>query len=327
MRYAASLRYAGLLIAAEDADYSSFRNLGLLCPNCHESVFLVGPAERQEHPREYKDGKVIQIKASKVAAYFAHRPDKEKSELERCELRSSRTNNIDIEKSLTSSRNQILKIFNRHLWNILSLCYKLNNFQDAKEFVKAGFKLVANDKSQYTSTEYYYNIIIKELVEMFRGELPRIHAEAEMFLDSLLSKSQDQRYVDDEALKNVLDLWRQSIEQKMHVEIYHLAADCLGQKKHLPILENFVVAAIYNYATCSAFRDEQNLNTEGSLAVFNRMHSKIYKMKEETVRLIFQRLISLDNITYQALGGFVRDDILETIALTPWTDAFEKFQI
>lgn len=67
MQLASSLRYGGLLVKAVDCDHEAYRNLGLVCPNCHESVFMV-----QEHIRYFEETD----KTVKVIQHFSHRKDK-----------------------------------------------------------------------------------------------------------------------------------------------------------------------------------------------------------------------------------------------------------
>lgn len=170
MKYAASLRYAGLLINASDCDYNSFRHLGLTCPNCHESVFLVAGSKRQEHEREHKNGNVSHVRESLVPPHFSHRPDKDKTELKRCEVRSARTNEVDIARSASAAKNQRIKLFNRHLWNILRMCYKLNDVEDAKRFVQEGFKLALQGYSDAVA-RHRYQTLIDLLVKVYRNTM------------------------------------------------------------------------------------------------------------------------------------------------------------
>jgi hypothetical protein len=53
---ASSIRFGGLLVEASDCDYTSFKHLGLLCPICKRSVFLVGAKQRATHTRKNKAG-------------------------------------------------------------------------------------------------------------------------------------------------------------------------------------------------------------------------------------------------------------------------------
>ena len=133
MQYAASIKYGGLLVNASECDYEAFRNLGLTCPHCHESVFLV-----QGHERHYKKTS----KTTEVASHFCHRPDKNQDAIALCELRVRQITSTEIGRRETKSKNQRLQLFNRHLWNILLTCYKLKHFEEKKQSLDSGFRSV-----------------------------------------------------------------------------------------------------------------------------------------------------------------------------------------
>ena len=323
MKFAASMRYAGLLIDADDCDCNSFRNLGLTCLNCHESVFLVAGSKRQEHKREHKDGKVSHVKASSIPPHFSHRPDKDKTELERCELRSARTTEIDIARSEIAAKNQRIRLFNRHLWNILKMCYKLNDVEDAFIFVQSGFKLALQDYPEAVA-QRRYQILIELLVEVYRKEVGRIHAESEMFFDRLIEKTKNHEYTQSESLEALLSLWRQSIDQKMQLQIYNEVIDCLAQKKHLPILEKLIVQGIYNFVVGEGVCREQNLSPPEKLVFLNRLHGKETKLKAKTIQQLFREIDQMNIMQLEAFASFVRDDIIEVVALTPWADGFQR---
>lgn len=148
MQLASSIRYGGLLVNASDCNYTDYKNLGLVCPNCHESVFLI-----QEHDRHYKSSKI-----STVAAHFNHRQEKSAQAIALCELRVKQISAAEIKRRENASRHQRLRLFNRHLWNILTTCYKLENFAQRQQLVEEGFVKVCPDsqvalqvKKAYTS--------------------------------------------------------------------------------------------------------------------------------------------------------------------------------
>jgi len=47
MKYAAAIFYGGQLLDAADANYGSYKELGLLCPNCKSPVFLQAISKHQ----------------------------------------------------------------------------------------------------------------------------------------------------------------------------------------------------------------------------------------------------------------------------------------
>lgn len=321
MEYACSIRYAGLLVNAADCDYSSFKNLGLICPNCRESVFLVAGSCRAEHERKIKEGKSVSVKSCQVSPYFGHRPEKIRAEVEKCELKSASITSLDISRSLASSRNQLLRIFNQRLWSILQLCYKLEDFEAVKKFVQSGFQLALSPSLEQV-WENRYQTLIDLLIQVYKQDVPRIHEESGVFLEKLIEKTQDTQIVNEPRLQAILSLWRQSINKQMHLEIYNLAVDCLGQKKHLPILQNLVVLGLYNFVVSSVIAYDNDLPESERIIFFNRLHNQPLALKTETIKLVFQQINTMSLEQFEAFASFVRDDILEAIAFTPWADGF-----
>lgn len=95
----------GEVVAAIDADYNSFKDLGLICPLCNEAVFLVRGSSRKRgdkleevspHFSHYKEGKVCELRARSIA-YQQY-----------------------IEQISPQSRGQRLSLFNRRFWEIFS---------------------------------------------------------------------------------------------------------------------------------------------------------------------------------------------------------------
>lgn len=314
MKYASSIRYGGLLIAAPDCDYESFRNLGLTCMCCHESVFLVAGYHKPQHQREY-NGKVITVAAFDAQPYFSHRPDKDKKELAGCELRSQQITDKELQRNAIASKSQRIKLFNAHLWKILKLCYKLNDFKQSEALVKNGFKLV--------SATPVYSRLVSLLLLVYRQECSRIHSEASMFIEDLISKTQRSECTGSRALSDLLSIWRSSIDKKMHIQIYNEVVDCLAIARHQPILEKLVVLGIYNFIACEAVRREQNLSFKDNLASFNRLHNHTCNFKVETIAEVITEIVYMNTAQFEGLASFVRDDILEVVGLTPWADGFE----
>jgi hypothetical protein len=102
MKFAASIYQGGNLIAAAESDYSSSRELGLICPFCKDTVFLV-----KEHLRG----------SSQVAAAWRHYKLSPTSCY--CENRSlSKEGKVELKLLGKSAQNQRLNLFNRRFWEI-----------------------------------------------------------------------------------------------------------------------------------------------------------------------------------------------------------------
>lgn len=317
MQYASSIKYGGLLVAANDCDYEAYKNLGLVCPCCHESVFLTAGHERYYNASNKK---------TTVVSHFSHRPDKDKKEVERCKLRIAQITSADITKNENVSRNQRLKLFNRHLWSLLNLCYKLNNFDESSIFINKGFNLIAENNTQAQAIFRAFNDL---LTTIFLGEVPRIHRESEHYLEELIEKSQNEQFVPTESLQSLLATWRQTIDKKMHVAIYNEVVDCLVQKKHLPILQSLITLSLYNFVCVTAICERDRLSINKRITAYNSLHSQNVQINESVIYEVFSNLVdvfaSRNSKAMEAIAAFVRDDVLEIIAFTPWAEGFEKF--
>ncbi len=317
MQIASSIRYGGLLVNASDCNYTDYRNLGLVCPNCHESVFLT-----HEHDRHYKSNK-----SSTVAAHFNHRADKNKDAIALCELRVKQISAAEIKRRETASRNQRLRLFNRHLWNILTMCYKLeHSTQERQRLVEKGFvKVCPEPRVAMQIKKGYTNLICKTLGD----QSDRILSEADYFISSLRSKVTEEKLILHARLKPILSIWGQTIDKKMQVEIYKEVVASLVQKKHLTILEKLGEISLYNFTVVTALSVESNFKDEQRLQMFNSFFAGDIQLNEKIVVEVYQALVETymmkDRQRMQAIYDFIRDDILETIALTPWVEGFEKY--
>ncbi len=317
MQHAASIKYGGLLVNAFDCDYEAFRNLGLTCPYCHESVFLV-----QGHERHYQKTSKI----TEVASHFCHRPDKNKDAIALCELRVRQITSTEIQRRETKSKNQRLQLFNRHLWSILLTCYKLKDFERKQQSLDGGFRSVCKSDPNVTVVKNAYKDFIIGHISSYKNS---IISEADFFFSDLMKKISDDKLVLQEDLKAILTLWRQRIDAKMQVEIYKEAVTCLLQKKHLPIFEKLIEASLSNLVTITALSVDLNLGDSDRLQMYNSFFAGEISLNQETVLDVYQTLVEAmierDSERLSTVYHFVRDDLLETIAFTPWAEGFEKF--
>lgn len=277
MQLASSIRYGGLLVNACDCNYEDYKNLGLVCPNCHESVFLT-----QGHERHYKS-----TKTSTVTAHFNHRQEKSAQAIALCELRVKQISPAEIKRRESASRNQRLRLFNRHLWNILQTCYKLDYFAQRQKSVEEGFAEVCSNSKEALQIKKGY---ISFICDLMSKERESIISEADLFINNLRSKVTEERLVLHESLKTILAIWRQQMDAKMQVEIYKEVVASLLQKKHLPILEKLIEISLHNFTVVTALSVESNLNDEQRLQMFNSFFAANIGLKPEVVDGVFQAL-------------------------------------
>ena len=118
MDTALSLKYAHLLLNAKLANYQDYLDLGLVCPSCHQPVYLVaGRKVANSRPRRTRSGELKSFKPYQTEPYFAHF----QSECgHKCPL--ARDTTATISSSLvTTARNQRLQLFESKLELIFAL--------------------------------------------------------------------------------------------------------------------------------------------------------------------------------------------------------------
>lgn len=113
MKYAKSLSRLGELIEANTADYSTFKDLLLVCPHCSSSVYLVQTHTRQAGSRQLAD-RVIPVAGSTVPAYFKHHGSEDLD----CEIYNQKIGSDRIIQSLAIARNQRADIFRSRFLDI-----------------------------------------------------------------------------------------------------------------------------------------------------------------------------------------------------------------
>lgn len=108
MKYAKSIARLGELVAADTADYDTYKQLLLTCPHCNSSVFLRSGHNRAACARQLKDGRSIEIKAQIIPNYFAHHG----GESLECEHYDRGITPDRVAKSISIARHQRSDIFN-----------------------------------------------------------------------------------------------------------------------------------------------------------------------------------------------------------------------
>lgn len=94
MRYAKSIRYGGLWVDAQRADYQSYLNFALNCPYCGAPVYV-------NKGRSFSGSK--KLKAYKTQSYFAHFQGVDATT---CELRSKSSGKVSYGKSQALAKQQ-----------------------------------------------------------------------------------------------------------------------------------------------------------------------------------------------------------------------------
>lgn len=110
MKLAASIRYGGELIRAEEAGYEDYRHMGLICPHCKDPVYLT-----TSHIRHLASGD-----SANIPAQFRHFGASDPVLVRTCVARVARYDAKEIEKRASVARHQRLKMLQRWFWSIFT---------------------------------------------------------------------------------------------------------------------------------------------------------------------------------------------------------------
>lgn len=131
MRYACAILYNAQLVDAADADYDSYKNLGLLCPHCKQPVFLQAVSQRR-----------VGDTLVEIPPHFKHFKAKDPALLKQCEARVAKYGAREIQRRAAQARNQRLRSLQRRFWSIFTRYYESINIPFANIMEKDGHGFV-----------------------------------------------------------------------------------------------------------------------------------------------------------------------------------------
>lgn len=132
MKYAKSMYLGGDIIAAEECNFESSRNYGLICPLCSEAVYIRSGSIRHQTLRNGK--KRVQL----VNPYFAHYHTGVEFQ-DYCENRVHTKEGRDrMEQIRIEAKNQRLKLFNNHLWEMMQEDRNIKPYQRKNQVKRFG---------------------------------------------------------------------------------------------------------------------------------------------------------------------------------------------
>lgn len=242
MRYSISMYRGGFQVDVETCDHTSAKNLGLICPFCKEAVFY------RSGSKYVKDSKEISVKPSFV--HYAIEGDELTAGVE-CENRAKRQDGIDYLKRLEiESKNQRLKLYNDHLWEIVNLIG--GRVEDANKRLKQINK---------TIPQKYRNLFVLEsrklLVtnkDIFREHLHDYYlrtVEDFLVLDDERFDRLKRRYSEGHSPK-IGDVDNPKITGAIHVEIFDFLLSKSGQvclSKMLLLRTKGIILSLFDGAT------------------------------------------------------------------------------
>ena len=334
MKYAASMRYAGMLVDAIDADYTSYKRLGLLCPNCHAPVFLVSGSDRQDSTRTIVDKttgfkKQVPVTGASVEAHFSHFRDVSEEQVKQCELRVKSLKPSEFQKRSIAARNQRERFFRSHFWKILEMGYKMERWEEDVSFARSGFIASCPAKDPENYRELKWTKFTEMFVGSFNANKVHLIGIANRCIDSIISvdcsdyadRSRDEGFIWESKVISCLQQFQQAIDAKMQVEIVKEAIEFLGHKRNQEILRILFAKSLADYAMESDDRllperflvpcafDERYLAAQVSLYTerFESLHAWNPKQIERVME-------------------WIGTNIAVILATTPWADGFEKLE-
>jgi hypothetical protein len=199
MKVAKSIYLGGNLVEAKTADYTSSKNLGLVCPFCQNAVFW-----RQSYIR----GEL------KISASFVHYKAKMG---DTCELRSmTKEGKQQLEQLEIESRNQRLALFQNHLWELI---LKGNEIED--------YQLKSVNKFIPTQLFEFHGKKIQKLWKSnyLKFDIEWVYQKMVEFYQTLYKKSKGQ-FQD----KHAIASFDMSFNQKIIKEIFAFLASYSGNR-------------------------------------------------------------------------------------------------
>lgn len=236
MEYAASIRYGGQLFSASDCNHGDFLNLGLICPNCKDSVFL-----RMAHSRLTSQGKAVAVRAQ-----FVHRADTNPILVKQCEARVSKYSVSEIQRRTRNAANQRLKLLQQWFWKVF-LTYNRhyvcelppNPYEITNECLELFVKFLDNFATKkvllLTAKDHFCELFTSK---SNRGQL---HSWLDTFCNEYVTgvkkinpyESWESKFI----LQQKLEIFRNSVDLNMHRLIVKEVLEFLSAKSSKPLLE------------------------------------------------------------------------------------------
>lgn len=235
MKYASSIRYGGQLIDALDVDYSAYKHLGLLCPNCKEPVFLQAGSVRQ-----------LGDKRAQVPAHFKHFRCSDPALVKQCEARVATYDAKELERRASQSRNQRFKLLQKHFWGII--CDEKSDVRSSGNF----FKKVESARDVYPNNlvlAVVYESLIKDCVKYLIKNKDEVNNRIIPFAFDVINKINYKEGIDDLLQKGVIKqsmLGLKCSEGELDIAFEQIQKRCkhlsnsLNLKLHQMIIEEIV---------------------------------------------------------------------------------------
>ena len=176
MKYAKAMRYGGELIDAADSDYSDFKKLIPLCPECSEPVHL-----RKESDRVSSLGKEFEI-----PKHWSHFKSVSEEQKAGCEARVSGYTEEDKRRIQTKARGQRLRLIQKYMETAIRAIPYLEYLDNASSQANRDSEWIANKA---------------ETIKIFRNLiLSASNSEVSEIVETVLEKAIDGTFPDNETM-------------------------------------------------------------------------------------------------------------------------------
>jgi hypothetical protein len=323
MLTASAMRYGGPLVDAVDCNYNSFKDLGLTCPFCKQTVFLVGSTSREAHDRKRKDGTTVSVKAVEtIVAHFKHHKDVDSARVADCELRSSKLTQFQRKKTYAAARNQRSRIFQRRMWQMLqsSVTYRVGDDISLAAIFAYNFGPKAPGAIR---------LLVSSISDAFRDEnLPEAKQRLSHHFEALLSESSDFRSDMPDDLAADMQAWSQSVHQQLQIEICSEVIDFLATKMQSGILGNLVERGMISFLRCHYIKQATGIDEiTQAYAAYQQQWSMETSDLDAALLInsppIMARLFNTSGPFNHEFTSHVFNYLLDSILLVRWSDQFD----
>lgn len=339
MLTASSIRYGGMLVDAAECDYTSFKHLGLLCPICKRTVFLVREKLRPASTRKNKNGSISAVKEANVCSYFAHHSDVDRDTINDCELRSSQITLGQRLAAETISRNQRQKIMQAHLWKITKtslMLYELEMFEKIFAGVWMNVCVYADKRKEFALVELIkfisnyllairgeqLDVCVDEIVNVVMRQSKEVHTQMsdevretmerkvkEMGLNNRLEDN-----FSDKVLAHSISLVN-SVDIHMHSQIINEVLAFLNQKRQCFILNKLLLVAMHMATNRRTIIAASKNGGEVTIANYT-----------ESYKSLVRTLVGCDESVLVNFASDTVEHLIMILAEVNWAEQFEALE-
>lgn len=321
MQIAKAIRWGGMPVNAEECDYSTFLNDGLLCPICNGTVFLVSGSTREPHQRTLKNGTKREVKQAQIPAHFSHhRSDALRND--ECELRAAKITPVQRQQMYAQARGQVANKFRNKFWGMVQTSVKIHRDDSVDALLTVLTRASAMNEMR---TKSLLRLLVGTLATQFAKPAQLAHTK-ETIEPAIAGWAKQAETLDNVPLvyRDAFRSWSNQLDMRMQVMIVSEALDYISTKAQRPILDALVMMGVYNWILANAGAKFYRNRTR--LSVFNDIvltESEDQEFMEMTIAAA-RELLGMDNNQLELLFSFVRDDIGQILTFVDWPSQFAK---